>query len=207
MAKLSAPLLSFAASGKIANALVYFGWKGLNVVRQYVVPANPRTTGQVTQRSYLTEAVAAVHAAQVLAAHAMEQIDISSYALLGSTWPTPRTWFNEVVKRWIDQRVAGLRSSIFHDCDITGGNTIITINLYFTDGGANHITAGDFWYGTSKTALINSVAASMYSAPYLAIGDLTGLANGTKYYVQFRPTAHADFVGVRSGIYYATPAA
>jgi len=30
MAKLKAPLLSFGASGAIAKAIVYFGWKGLN---------------------------------------------------------------------------------------------------------------------------------------------------------------------------------
>jgi len=41
MAKVNAPLFSFNASGKLANSLVYFAWKGLDVVRSYIVPANP----------------------------------------------------------------------------------------------------------------------------------------------------------------------
>src|SRR3989304_5419175 len=45
MAKLKAPLLSFGASGKLADTLVYFPWKGLAVVRSYVIPANPNTAG------------------------------------------------------------------------------------------------------------------------------------------------------------------
>lgn len=207
MAKLKGPLFSLGASGAIGKTLVFFGWKGLDVVREYVVPSNPKTDAQNTQRGYITACVTAIHTAQGLAAHAMAQIDISAMALWGSVFPTPRTWFNQICKNWIDQHVDSLRGVIYHDCDITGGNTIITINLYFTDSGANHTTAGDFWYGTSKTALINHVAATMFDAPYLAIGDLVGLTNGVKYYVQFRPTAHADFVGVRSGIYYATPSA
>lgn len=43
MAKVTGPLMSVDARGKIANALVFMGWKGLNTVRQWVVPANPRT--------------------------------------------------------------------------------------------------------------------------------------------------------------------
>ncbi len=207
MAKLKAPLMSLGASGQLGKALVFFPWKGIHAVRTHVVPTNPDTDAQKLQRGYMTAAVAAIHAAQALPTHELVQVDITAYATLAGTIKAAMTWFNMVCRGWMKQRVAALRSSIFHGGDITGGNTIITFNLYFTDDGANHITAGDFWYGTSPTALIHSVAATMFDAPYLAIGDLTGLTNGTKYYVQFRPTAHADFVGVRSGIYHATPTA
>ena len=44
--------MSMSASGKIADAIVYFTWKGRNVVRQWLVPANPQSTivdgGKVT---------------------------------------------------------------------------------------------------------------------------------------------------------------
>lgn len=46
MAKVTGPLFSISASGKIANAMVHFGWKGLNVVREWVVPANPKSGSQ-----------------------------------------------------------------------------------------------------------------------------------------------------------------
>lgn len=50
MPKITAPLLSFGASGQIAGAQVYSTWKGIPYVRQYVKPANPRTTKQVSNR-------------------------------------------------------------------------------------------------------------------------------------------------------------
>ena len=42
MAKVYMPLLSAQASGKLAKSMVHFYWKGLNVVRQWVIPTNPR---------------------------------------------------------------------------------------------------------------------------------------------------------------------
>lgn len=50
MAKVTGPLFSVSASGKIANSMVYFGWKGINVVRQWVIPSNPQSAGQGDQR-------------------------------------------------------------------------------------------------------------------------------------------------------------
>jgi len=50
MAKTTAPALSFDASGGIAKTMVYTRWRGLPVVRRYVIPANPRTEGQTLTR-------------------------------------------------------------------------------------------------------------------------------------------------------------
>jgi len=50
MAKLTAPVLSFAGSGKIASTLVFATWRGVKYARQYVVPANPQTTAQTAVR-------------------------------------------------------------------------------------------------------------------------------------------------------------
>jgi len=46
MAKVTAPLMSMSASGKLADAMVFFTWKGRNVVRQWLKPANPEATDQ-----------------------------------------------------------------------------------------------------------------------------------------------------------------
>lgn len=51
MAKLIGPLLSFGATGQIGKAMVVGTWRGINYARQYVVPANPRTTAQQTNRT------------------------------------------------------------------------------------------------------------------------------------------------------------
>lgn len=50
MAKVTGPLYSMSASGKLGDAMVYFGWKGINVVRGYVIPSNPQSAAQGDQR-------------------------------------------------------------------------------------------------------------------------------------------------------------
>lgn len=51
MAIVTAPLLSFGASGQIAKSMVFGTWKGIPYSRRYVIPANPRSTEQTLTRS------------------------------------------------------------------------------------------------------------------------------------------------------------
>jgi hypothetical protein len=53
MAKVTGPLFSMSASGKIGDAMVFFPWKGLNVVRQFVIPVNKMSADQGNQRIVL----------------------------------------------------------------------------------------------------------------------------------------------------------
>ena len=50
MAKITAPLLSFGARGTVAKVMTFAAWRGVNYVRQHVVPANPRSIDQVLTR-------------------------------------------------------------------------------------------------------------------------------------------------------------
>lgn len=50
MPKLTAPLLSMGAKGQIGKTMVMSTWKGVPYARQYVTPANPRTTKQTANR-------------------------------------------------------------------------------------------------------------------------------------------------------------
>lgn len=50
MSKVTAPLLSFDARGKIADTMVYSNWRGVPYVRRHVIPGNPKTTAQVLTR-------------------------------------------------------------------------------------------------------------------------------------------------------------
>lgn len=201
MAKLKAPLLSLAASGAIGKAIVYFGWKGINVAREYVVPSNPKTTPQVTQRGYLHAAVDAIHAAQALAASPLGALDSAAMALWGSCWPTPRTWFNQIVKNWLNQKRLTLIPSIFRGGVLTPSPTEILFKLLNTEE-SSAITNGTVNWGTSKTALINSQAVT--AAEIEAGIAITGMVTKTKYFLQFRPTLPVGFIGSYSGIYYAT---
>lgn len=51
MAKVTAPLLSFGASGTVAKTQVYSKWKGRAYVRRHVIPSNPNTVAQQGTRS------------------------------------------------------------------------------------------------------------------------------------------------------------
>ena len=53
MAKCTGPLYSLSASGKLADAMVYFNWKGINVVREWLKPSNPQSATQGNQRCIL----------------------------------------------------------------------------------------------------------------------------------------------------------
>ena len=46
MAKLTGPLFSLDARGKLGSALVFIGWKGIKTVRQWLKPANPKSADQ-----------------------------------------------------------------------------------------------------------------------------------------------------------------
>jgi len=53
MAKVSGPLFSLEARGKIADSVVYFPWKGRHVVRQWLKPTNKKSTLQGYVRAAL----------------------------------------------------------------------------------------------------------------------------------------------------------
>ena len=201
MAKLKGPLFSLGASQKLGDALVYFAWKGLNVVREYVIPSNPKTTLQTTQRGYLTAAVAAIHTSQALAAGGINAIDIAACALWGSIYATPRTWFNQIVKNWIDQKVASLIPIIWQGGIVTPAATQITLTLGSVCESSLLTNALVKW-GTSKTALNNSQAVTR--AQLNAGVAITGMTSKTKYFLQVRPTLPVGFIGSYSGIYHST---
>jgi hypothetical protein len=55
MAKPKGPCFALSALGSIAKTLVYFRSKGRNVLRQHVVPHNPKTVAQVTTRGHMQD--------------------------------------------------------------------------------------------------------------------------------------------------------
>jgi len=58
MSKITAPLLSFGATGTIADTMVYSKWRGRPYVRRHVIPSNPNTTGQQATRNVFAAASA-----------------------------------------------------------------------------------------------------------------------------------------------------
>jgi len=203
MAKLKGPLFSLGASQQLGKALVYFPWKGLNVVREYVIPSNPKTTLQNTQRGYLKTIVGTIHGAMADPVSPMNEADISAYALLGSIRPTPRTWFNEAVKQGLDQQVAGKDYGVYHDGVMSHNPASVTLDVWVT--ASTNPTPLDGKWGTSKTALINTVVVTEIAADHFN-ATFGPVAAGTKIYCQLRPTGPAGCIGMNSGIYHDTTA-
>ena len=204
MAKLNAPLFSFNASGKLAKALVYFAWKGLDVVRSYVIPANPKSTAQTTQRGYFKAAVDKIHEVMAAAAHPLTAADKAAYAALASTRSTPRTWFNEITKLWADVKVAAAVPVVYSDATISDkAHDSFDCIMYLNEETASQLADGKFYFGTSKTALINTAAATVVAGTSVALTDedlSAFLTAGEKYYMQFRPDAADPCEGAVSGI-------
>ena len=205
MAKLKAPCMSLGASGQLGKAIVFFPWKGLNVAREFVVPANPNTGAQQTIRGYLKDCVAAIHAAQALAALKLGPVDIAAYAAWASVVAAASTWFNQINRNWIVQKVKAKKTAIYRGGEVVSASKKLTITIYSDAIATGEITVGDFWYGTSKSALINFKDATITVLDKKATAEITFAVGGTKNFIQFRPTTHANYIGTYSGIYYGTP--
>jgi len=206
MAKLKAPLLSLGAAGAIGKALVFFNWKGLDVAREYVVPTNPKSDDQITQRGYMKVMVPAIHTAQARATMPLATKDYSAYSALATKLGITMTWFNMIVKLGLQ----GLRLADGYTIYSGGYNLDLSKDdfrpaLAVSDNGVLQVADGKFFLGTSPTNLLHSLAATVVvgDSVSLGVGDgFAALVAGTKYYWQFRPDAADPCEGADSGIYF-----
>jgi len=93
MAKVTGPLASFSATGKIGKTLVFFSHLGRNVVRSLVTPANPQTETQGDQRLLLG---ALGKASKAVAKTSAYLTDVKTVT------PSGQTWVSAFVKGAID---------------------------------------------------------------------------------------------------------
>ena len=191
-AVVTAPLFSFGASGKLADALVYFPYKGLDVVRSYVVPANPNTAAQQTQRARLTGAVTEWHDA------GYTDDDKTAWKKLASTLGGALSGFNAMVRGFIATQVAGQAWPRLADVTITPvSSTAVTVNVTTSSTGV----VPDVNWGTSPTFMPTAFAMTDNTGDDWQ-GDLTGLPADAKIYffVDRGPSdLSADYS--RTGIY------
>ena len=187
MAKLTAPLFSLKASGQLAKTLVYMNWKGIDDVRQYVVPANPKTAGQQTQRGYFTNAVDAWHTA------GFQTIDLTAWNLLASALKIPASGYNMHMRYYVKAKVGGDAFTELSNCaisDIADDSASVSIDV------ASDKT-GKLYLGTSKTLMPTEIDGTFDTDHYDF--DLTDLAASTKYYFYIKNTAAGE--AGRTGIY------
>lgn len=193
MAKVKGPLFSLSASGQIAKTLVYGDWKGIDIVRKYVIPANPKTSGQQTQRGYFGAAVEDWHTDGFTA------IDVAAWNLYALALKVAQSGFNILVKLKILCAVAAESWIPLVDCLVTTITAVgATVNITGTVGSVIHI----FW-GTSKTNMFNEENMADTAGDYEV--TLTGCGASTKIYFYIKDTDAGE--QARTGIYSFTTTA
>jgi hypothetical protein len=101
MAKVEGPLMSIEARGKIADAMVFFPWKGRHIVRQWLIPTNPQSTIQ----GYIRAAMKAVAKAikKVQSKSAGDAVDSKVYTLATSSVPAGLNWNAWLAQGFLDK--------------------------------------------------------------------------------------------------------
>ena len=172
MAKVKAPLFGLEARGQLGGAIVYFPWKGIQAVREYVIPANPRTDVQQAQRGYMTAAMLAWHAIN------WTSNDVTAFRRWANIQEAVQTYVNVYIGAHIDTLVA---ENEWINC-----YNIAAANIADTTADCKCETVTDegavCHYGTTPQALINEEACTW--AAGTATASLTGLTPSTKYYFQ-----------------------
>ena len=193
MAKVKGPLFSLSASGQIAKTLVYGDWKGIDVVRKYVIPANPNTSGQQTQRGYFGAAVEDWHTDGFTA------IDVAAWNLYALALKVAQSGFNVLVKLKVLCSVAAKTWIPLVDCLVTViGAAGAQINITGTVGSTIKL-----YWGTSKTSMFNEEAMVDTLGDYEV--TLAACGASTKIYFYIKDTDVVDTA--RTGIYSFTTTA
>ena len=193
MPKLTAPILSFGAAGQVGKTIVFSKWKGVPYARQYVIPANPRTTKQTSNRD-----VWAMIGNAWLYAPAAVQAAFNAYAL-GKPLTGRNKFFAENQKLLaVDPKPAGIDGFVFSP---GSGGGLPPTNLIVTEGNAQ-LTLGvtlpvapSGW--TIQSAVGVAVPQQDPTDPFSGLFFIdvetvdpdtcviTGLTNGTEYVVGF----------------------
>lgn len=149
MAKVKAPLFSFGARGQLGKALVFFPWKGLDCCREYVIPSNPNTADQQTQRGFLGDAVDDWHGI------GLDAVDVSALNRAALHDPRPMSGFNKFCSDHIAIAVAGDTPDMGFDGSLVD-DADGTFTASIEEGGS--ADGVDLIWGVSPTSLINTDA-------------------------------------------------
>ena len=187
MAKVKGPLFSLSAGGQLAKTLVYGDWKGIDWVRQYVIPANPKTADQQEQRGFFTAAIEAWHI------DGYTEDDVTAFNLYALTSKIVLSGFNMFVKLKVLASVLVKTWGKLTGClisSITASGCSVTINV------PSDLT-GILYIGTSKTSMLDQFVGAYVVPGYTFTVD--SLVADTRYYFYIANTT-ADEVA-RTGIY------
>ncbi len=195
MAKLTAPLMSFGASGKLGNSLVYSQWKGIPTARQYVTPANPQTVAQTAQRSLLASVVSIWRSTKI------DTVVRTAWNLLASTRGLQMSGFN-VFTSQICQLVAEVPAASICSAVTDDVANAVILTMKNADDLADGDEAGDFTilFGAAPDQLLYSKAGAIVSGELTFNATEAGLAATDTVYCIVRKSGTGTTTYDRSGI-------
>lgn len=191
MAKLRTPLLSFGATGQLAKTLVFFAWKGIDVAREYIIPSNPQTAAQTTQRGLFTSCVSAWRN------YVTSSVERTAWNRDASVDRRPMSGFNAFCSSLLQIIGGDPDASYANGATAVAGNDV-DIDMLNMDDGATGDEAGNFdvWIGDRANSLLLNGTQTI-AAGVISTGDI-GDTDDVKY-VQIRKGGFS-----RSGIYKVT---
>jgi len=148
MAKVDGPLLSIGARGKIADVMVFFPWKGRNVVRMWLKPTQKNSTLQ----GYVRSAMLAIgkEISKIMSKGAGDALDSKLYALNTAKCPAGLNWNAFQAQGFLDGlQVAGTLVTASFLAEVARYSTLISTALTAFKTGATALGLADkaFSYG------------------------------------------------------------
>jgi hypothetical protein len=194
MAKLTGPLMSFGASGQLGKTIVLGAWKGINTARQYVIPSNPRSVGQIAQRAIFSTVV---NCWRSVALTALVKAGWNRLASLKTAAVSGFNVFQSNVTRLAAEVPAGsiAISAVFNSWDDVG---IVMANLDTMGTGTE---AGNFsvLFGATPDQMVFSASLAIV-AGVITLDATDAQTASNVFYVQVRKAGTGTDVYDRSGI-------
>lgn len=203
MAVINAGILS-QVSGKVAG-VVGGSWKGTNYLREYVIPSNPNTTAQQTQRTKFTDAVSfgKLILGQILNVY----VDVFQKSMSGfnyfiqqnitkfpitTNWASLKITFGKLYFGGISNAVVSAGSVAITTSQSLGSNGSASDKVfacaYVPDAGLMYFasaavlrSAGTITVSGSGISVTTSVTVYAFAAAYDTNGVLTSVSDSSGY--------------------------
>lgn len=195
MAKLTGPLMSFGARGKLGGSLVYSAWKGINTARQLVTPANPRTPAQIAQRDLLSVIVEAWRSTTITQAIRLgwnKAAQLTGRAISGFNLFT-----SQLVKLAAEVPAASVVAEITSTAAAAVALTVVNLDDLTTGDEAGVFTV---LVGDSPDALLTDVTGNIAAGVLSFDLEAEGWEAGDVVFVQVRKAGTGTAVYDRSGV-------
>lgn len=194
MAKLTAPLMSFGASGKLGGSLVYGSWKGIPTARQFIIPANPRTAGQIAQRNIMALIVA------LWRAPALKAVVRAAWDRLASSKTAAVSGFNVFTSNLVKLFASLPTASVVVDAVWAEPDQAVLTLVNIADG-SEATEAGNFGvvWGVSPSQMVNQLDVGLTGGELTLTFDPPP-ANGESVFFAVRKAGAGAEVFDRSGI-------